>query len=139
MTEEKVYPFLTSLTACIANNLTDSELLKALYTSCKDIFNRDDLKFISNLVLNREHMTIDGKKPDQVQWEKHWQSVGFMDYRVVVLNFMRQNLGNFSSLSALLPDGWTKEVKKQLEKKLSALFVNLSAQMEKSEQPQSKT
>ena len=139
MTEEKVYPFLTCLTACMANNLSDSELLKALYTSCKDIFNRDDLKFISNLVLNREHMTIDGKKPDQVQWEKHWQSVGFMDYRVVVLNFMRQNLGNFSSLSALLPDGWTKEVKKQLEKKLSALFVNLSAQMEKSEQPQSKT
>lgn len=139
MTEEKVYPFLTCLTACIANNLSDSELLKALYTSCKDIFNRDDLKFISNLVLNREHMTIDGKKPDELQWEKHWQTVGFMDYRVVVLNFMRQNLGNFSSLSALLPDGWTKEVKKQLEKKLSALFVNLSAQMEKSEQPQSKT
>ena len=139
VTEEKVYPFLTCLTACIANNLSDSELLKALYTSCKDIFNRDDLKFISNLVLNREHMTIDGKKPDELQWEKHWQTVGFMDYRVVVLNFMRQNLGNFSSLSALLPDGWTKEVKKQLEKKLSALFVNLSAQMEKSEQPQSKT
>ena len=139
MTEEKVYPFLTCLTACIANNLSDGELLKALYTSCKDIFNRDDLKFISNLVLNREHMTIDGKKPDELQWEKHWQTVGFMDYRVVVLNFMRQNLGNFSSLSALLPDGWTKEVKKQLEKKLSALFINLSAQMEKSEQPQSKT
>ena len=129
ITEEKVYPFLTCLTACIANNLSDSELLKALYTSCKDIFNRDDLKFISNLVLNREHMTIDGKKPDQLQWEKHWQTVGFIDYRVVVFNFMRQNLGNFSSLSALLPDEWTKEIKNQLEKKLSTLFTNLSAQM----------
>lgn len=129
ITEEKVYPFLTCLTACIANNLSDAELLKALYTSCKDIFNREDLKFLSNLVLNREHMTIDGKKPDQLQWEKHWQSVGFADYRVVVFHFMRQNLGNFSSLSALLPDGWTKKIEKQLEKKLTKLFTNLNEQI----------
>ena len=129
VTEEKVYPFLTCLTACIANNLSDAELLKALYTSCKDIFNREDLKFLSNLVLNREHLTIDGKKPDQLQWEKHWQAVGFADYRVVVFHFMRQNLGNFSSLSALLPDGWTKKIEKQLEKKLTKLFSNLNEQI----------
>lgn len=131
MTEEKVYPFLTCLTACIANNLSDAELLKALYTSCKDIFNREDLKFLSELVLNREHLTIDGKKPDNALWEKHWQSVGFMDYRVVVFHFMRQNLGNFSSLSALLPAGWTEKITDQLEKKLSTLFTNLNAQIQK--------
>ena len=131
ITEEKAYPFITCLTACIANNLSDAELLKALYASCKDIFNREDLKYISNLVLNREHMTIDGKKPDAAQWERHWQKVGFVDYRVVVFHFIRQNLGNFSSLSALLPDGWTQKVQKQLEKKLSKLFTNLNAQIEK--------
>lgn len=131
MTEEKIYPFLTCLTACIANNLSDSELLKALYTSCKDIFNREDLKFISNLVMNKEHLRIDEKKLDNLDWEKHWQSVGFMDYRIVVFNFMRQNLGNFSSLSALLPTEWTKNIKTQLEKKLSMLFLNLNAQIKK--------
>nr|DAY46075.1 MAG TPA: hypothetical protein [Caudoviricetes sp.] len=131
MTEEKVYPFLTCLTACIANNLSDSELLKALYNSCKDIFNREDLKFISNLALNKEHLRVDGKRLDAVEWEKHWQTVGFMDYRVVCFNFIRQNLGNFSSLSALLPTGWTENIKKQLENKLSVLFTNLSGQLQK--------
>lgn len=130
LTEEKVYPFLTCLTACIANNLSDSELLKALYTSCKDIFNREDLKFISNLVLNREHMRINGKKPDNAEWEKHWQSAGFMDYRLVVLNFMKANLGNFSSLSALLPQERTEEIFKQLAQKLSSLFTNLNVQQQ---------
>ena len=131
LTEEKVYPFLTCLTACIANNLNDAELLKALYSSCKDIFNREDLKFVSNLVLNREHLTIDGKRLDNLEFEKHWQQVGFMDYRVVVFHFMRQNLGNFSSLSALLPTGWTNKIQEQLEKKLSTLFTNLNAQIQK--------
>lgn len=130
LTEEKVYPFLTCLTACIANNLSDAELLKALYASCKDIFNREDLKFISNLVLNREHLRVDGNKLDNLEWEKHWQQVGFMDYRVVVFHFMRQNLGNFSSLSALLPDEWTDKIQAQLEKKLSTLFTNLSVQIQ---------
>ena len=131
MTEEKVYPFLTCLTACIANDLSDSELLKALYNSCKDIFNREDLKFISNLALNKEHLRVDGKKLDALEWEKHWQSAGFMDYRVVCFSFIRQNLGNFSSLSALFPAEWTEQVKKQLEKKLSTLFINLNAQLGK--------
>lgn len=131
ITEEKAYPFLTCLTACIANDLSDSELLKALYTSCKDIFNREDLKFISDLVLNKEHLRINGKKPDAVEWEKHWQKVGFVDYRVVVFQFMRQNLGNFSSLSAILPTGWADTIRKQLEKKLSILFTNLNKQLAK--------
>ena len=37
MTEEKVYPFLTCLTACIANNLSDAELLR-LFTPAARIF-----------------------------------------------------------------------------------------------------
>ena len=131
MAEEKVYPFLTCLVACMANDLSDSELLKALYTSCKDIFNREDLKFISNLALNREHLRIDGKKPDTLEWEKHWQKVGFAHYRVVCFNFIRMNLGNFSSLSALLPTEWTQNFVSRLENKLSMLFINLSDQLKK--------
>ena len=131
MAEEKVYPFLTCLVACMANDLSDSELLKSLYNSCKDIFNREDLKFISNLALNREHLRIDGKKPDSLEWEKHWQNVGFADYRVVCFNFIRMNLGNFSSLSALLPTEWTQNFLSRLEGKLSMLFANLSGQLQK--------
>ncbi len=131
LTEEKIYPFLTCLVACMANDLSDNELLKALYTSCKDIFNREDLKFISNLALNREHLRIDGKKPDNLEWEKHWQKVGFADYRVVCFNFIRMNLGNFSSLSALLPTEWTQSFISRLQDKLSMLFVNLSGQLQK--------
>lgn len=136
MTEEKVYPFLTCLTACIANNLTDSELLKALYNSCKDIFNREDLKYLSNLALNKEELRVDGKRLDNCEWEKHWQKVGFMDYRVVCFNFIKDNLGNFSSLSALLPTEWTENIKKQLEEKFSTLFTNLNAQLQNSKQQQ---
>lgn len=129
--EEKVYPFITCLIACVANDLSDSELLKALYTSCKDIFNREDLKFLSKLALNKEHLRVDGKKLELADWEKHWQSVGFMDYRVVCFQFIRQNLGNFSSLSALLPTEWTEQVQSQVEKKLSTLFESLNAQIQK--------
>lgn len=128
ITEEKVYPFLTCLGACVANELSDSELLKALYTSCKDVFNREDLKFISNLALNREHLRVDGKKLDNLEWEQHWQKVGFVDYRVVCFNFIRQNLGNFSSLSALFPTEWTVVVVEQIQSKLNKLFAALSAQ-----------
>lgn len=129
--EEKIYPFLTCLIACMANDLSDSELLKALYNSCKDVFNREDLKLISNLALNREHLRIDGRIPDSLEWEKHWQSVGFMDYRVVCFNFMRMNLGNFTSLSALFPAEWTQSFISRLENKLSVLFTGLSAQLQK--------
>lgn len=129
--EEKVYPFLTCLLACVANDLSDSELLKALYNSCKDVFNREELKFISNLALNREHLRIDGKKLDSLEWEKHWQKVGFADYRVVCFNFIRMNLGNFTSLSALFPTEWTQALTSRLESKLLMLFTSLNAQLQK--------
>ena len=120
--EEKIIPLLTCLLACVANNLTDAELLKALYNSCKDVFNHEDLKYISNLVLNKEHLLINGKKPDCAEWEKHWQSVGFIDYKIVVIKFIKANLGNFTSLSALLPV-WAKKIENGLKEKLSALLV----------------
>ena len=119
--EEKIVPLLVCLFACIANNLTDAELLKALYNSCKDVFNREDLKYISNLVLNKEHLIIDGKKPDYAEWEKHWQSAGFIEYKTVVIKFIEANLGNFTSLSALLPER-AKNIENCLKEKLSSLL-----------------
>jgi hypothetical protein len=129
--EEKVFPFFTCLTACIANNLSDAELLKALYTACKDVFNKEDMKFISNLVLNKDALLIDGKKLDQVEFNLHWNKVGYADYRVVILHFIRGNLGNFTSLSDLLPAGTTDKIKAQLQKKLLTLFTNLNEQLRK--------
>ena len=131
MLEEKVFPFFTCFMACIANDLSDAELLKALYTSCKDIFNREDMKFISNLVLNKDAFKVDGKKLDQAEFNLHWQKVGYADYRVVVLNFVRGNLGNFTSLLDLFPTGATDKIKNQIEKKLLTLFTNLSGQLQK--------
>lgn len=138
ITEEKAYPFLTCLVACVANNLSDGDLLKALYSSCKDIFNREDLKFLSELALNREHLRVDGKQLDNAEWEKHWQSVGFADYRVVTFNFIKANLGNFSSLSALLPEGTTEKLKSQIEAKLLTLLAGLSSQLSNSQPKQKK-
>ena len=131
LSEEKIYPFITCLIACIGNNLSDSELLKALYTSCKDIFKREDLDFITELVLNRDFMTIDGKKPDNAEWELHWQKVGFCDLRVLVFKLVKENLGNFTSLSALIPTEWTTMIENQVSKKLLTLLTNLSTQSTK--------
>lgn len=136
--EEKVYPFITCAFACIANDLADGELLKALYTSCKDIFNREDLEYLSDLALNREHLRIDGKQLDNAEWEKHWQSVGFADYRVVSFLFIRANLGNFTSLSALFPEGAINQIKEQVEKKLYILLTGVSDLLKKSPQKQQK-
>lgn len=138
ITEEKVYPFLTCAFACIANDLADGELLKALYTSCKDIFNREDLKYLSELALNREHLRVDGKQLDNAEWEKHWQAVGFADYRVVCFNFIKANLGNFSSLSALFPTGAMDKMKSQIENKLLMLLVGISETLNSSERKQRK-
>ncbi len=129
--EEKLFPFFACLTTCISNNLSDAQLLTALYKACKDIFNREDLKYISNLVLNKEHMTIDGKKLDQAEWEKHWQAVGFIEYRVVVMNFIKENIGNFTSLSALIPAEWTDKLANKLKERLSNLLTQLSEQSQK--------
>ena len=131
MLEEKVFPFFTCFIACIANDLSDAELLKALYMSCKDVFNREDMKFISKLVLNKDALLIDGKKLDEAEFNLHWQKVGYCDYRVVIIHFIKGNLGNFTSLSQLLPDGATEKIKSQIEKKLLTLFTNLNAQLSK--------
>ena len=131
MLEEKVCPFFTCFMACIANDLSDAELLKALYISCKDVFNREDMKFISKLVLNKDALLIDGKKLDEAEFNLHWQKVGYCDYRVVIIHFIKGNLGNFTSLSQLLPDGATEKIKSQIEKKLLTLFTNLNAQLSK--------
>ena len=131
MLEEKVFPFFTCFMACIANDLSDAELLKALYMSCKNVFNREDMKFISKLVLNKDALLIDGKKLDEAEFNLHWQKVGYCDYRVVIIHFIKGNLGNFTSLSQLLPDGATEKIKSQIEKKLLTLFTNLNAQLSK--------
>ena len=131
MLEEKVFPFFTCFMACIANDLSDAELLKALYMSCKDVFNREDMKFISKLVLNKDALLIDGKKLDEAEFNLHWQKVGYCDYRVVIIHFIKGNLGNFTSLSQLLPNGATDKIKSQVEKKLLTLFTNLNAQLSK--------
>ena len=131
MLEEKVFPFFTCFMACIANDLSDAELLKALYTSCKDVFNREDMKFISKLVLNKDTFMVDGKKLDEAEFNLHWQKVGYADYRVVIVNFIKGNLGNFTNLSQLLPDGATEKIKSQIEKKLLTLFTNLNGQLSK--------
>ena len=131
MLEEKLFPFFTCFMACIANNLSDAELLKALYTSCKDVFNRDDMKFIYKLVLNKDTLTVDGKKLDEAEFNLHWQKVGYADYRVVIINFIKGNLGNFTSLLQLLPDGATEKIKSSIEAKLLTLFTNLNAQLTK--------
>lgn len=126
--EEKLFPFMACLTTCMANNLTDAQLLTALYKACKDIFNREDLKFISNLVMNKEHLLLDGKKLDKLEWEKHWQKVGFVEYRVVVTNFIKENLGNFTSLSALIPKEWTQALLNTLNKRLSEMSTKIKEQ-----------
>lgn len=131
MLEEKVFPFFTCFMACIANDLSDAELLKALYTSCKDVFNKEDMKIISKLVLNKDTLMIDGKKPDEAEFNLHWQKVGYADYRVVIFHFIKGNLGNFTSLSQLLPDGAAEKIKSQVKKKLLTLFTNLNAQLNK--------
>lgn len=128
--EEKIFPFLTCFTACLGNNLSDGELIKALYHTSKDIFNREDLKEISDLVLNREHLQIDGKILDNLEWEKHWQSVGFIEYQIVVVKFIGENLGNFTRLSALLPTEWTEKLKFLLNEKFSTAFTNLKNRFE---------
>ncbi len=128
ITEEKIYPLLMVLYACMKNNFDEVELFRLLYTASREAFNRDDLRLISNLVLNREHLLIDGKKLDKVEWEKHWQSVGFVEYRVVVIKFVEANLGNFTSLSALIPQLQTEELKSYITKILPILFLGLNVQ-----------
>ena len=89
------------------------------------------MKFISKLVLNKDTLTVDGKKLDEAEFNLHWQKVGYADYRVVIINFIKGNLGNFTSLLQLLPDGATEKIKNSIEAKLLTLFTNLNAQLTK--------
>ncbi len=120
--EEKIAPFMTCFVVCLGNNLSDGELLKALYSSCRELFSREDLLFISELVMNREHLTIDGKKLDNAEWEQHWQNVGFFDFQAVTLSFVGANLGNFTQLSALIPTRLADLLAGRLEDKFSILY-----------------
>lgn len=129
--EEKVFPFFTCFTACIVDGVPDSELLKCLYTSCKDVFKKEDSLAISKLVMNRDTLKINGKKVDEAEFNKHWLNVGYTDYRVVSFYFIKGNLGNFTSLLQLMPDGATKKIKSQVEKKLSILLTGLSERLNK--------
>lgn len=122
--EEKIFPFLTCFMACLGNNLSDGELIKSLYLTSKEIFNREDLQEIFKLVLNREHLQIDGKSLDLVDWEKHWQNVGFIDYQIVAVKFIEANLGNFTRLSSLFPTAWTRKLKSLTDGKLLTAFSN---------------
>ena len=97
----------------------------------QDVFNKEDMKFISKLVLNKDTLMVDGKKLDEAEFNLHWQKVGYADYRVVIVHFIKGNLGNFTSLSQLLPNGATDKVKSQIEKKLLTLFTNLNGQLGK--------
>ena len=126
--EEKFFPLIACIIACCANQLEDGEILKALYSASKDVFKRDDLKYVSNLVLNKEHLIVNGKILDEAEWLKHWQSVGFIEYHTVVFEFIKANLGNFTNLSALIPKEWTTEDGNVIRQKLLDLFLALSHQ-----------
>ena len=129
MLEEKIFPFLTCLLVCLGGEMQDSDYTKALYSAGKDVFNRADLELMANLVLNREHLLIDGKKLDNAEWQKHWQTVGYVDYRIVVMQFIKANLGNFSSLSALIPKEWTL-VGEKIKKKFLKASCDLNEAMQ---------
>lgn len=126
--EEKIMPFIITALYCSQNENLDKELIMALYSASKDVFNREDVEFLMDLVINREHLLIDGKKPDKVQWEKHWQEVGYIDYRLVAFMFTKENLGNFTMLSALIPQEWTMFLKELIETKFSSVFTSLNQQ-----------
>lgn len=114
--EEKIMPFIITALYCSKNETLDKDLVQAIYNAGKDVFNREDVEFLMDLVINKEHLLIDGKKPDQAEWEKHWQDVGYMDYRLVSIMFAKENLGNFTMLSALIPTEWTSFLKGILDR-----------------------
>lgn len=129
--EEKFMPFIITALYCSKNENLDKDLILALYTASKDVFNREDMEFLMDLAINREHLLIDGKKPDQAGWEKHWQEVGYIDYRLVAFMFTKENLGNFTMLSALIPQEWTTFLKELIDNKFSSVFENLNRLLKK--------
>lgn len=119
--EEKLVPLMLTLACCKKYDYTDKDLLLAIYKAGKDAFNRDDTEFILDLVMNKEHLTIDGKVPDTAAWEKHWQNEGYLVYRMVAHEFIKENLGNFTVLSAHLPQEWANQV----ENILKGIFLSV--------------
>ena len=108
--EEKLYPTLAAI--CLIKNGDDlgGKLTEQIYKALKDSLNREDNEYITELVLNKEHLCIDGKKLDNAEWEKHWQAVSYSDYRLVSLKFMEQNLGNFMGMLTLVPQEWADKI-----------------------------
>lgn len=129
--EEKIMPFLITALYCSKEENLDKELILALYTASKEVFKREDVEFLMDLAMNQEHLIIDGKKLDRAEWEKHWQEVGYIDYRLVALLFTKENLGNFSMLSALLPEEWTVFLNEFAKEKFSNLFEKLNRLLKK--------
>lgn len=124
--EEKLMPFIVTIMYCHNQDCLDKDIIYTLYKSSQDVFNREDVEFLLDLVMNKEHMLIDGKKPDCAEWERHWQSVGYIDYRTVAIAFTKENLGNFSGLLALIPDEWATPLKKLLDGNLSSFLQSLN-------------
>lgn len=118
--EEKIFPLFLTFIGVDKYGVGDKDLLLALYTASKDAFSRDDAEYMIDLVMNKEHLTIDGKKPDTAEWERHWQNVGYIEYRMVAIEFIKVNMGNFTLLSASMPQEWTMHLKNIL----NGIFLN---------------
>jgi hypothetical protein len=108
--EEKLYPVLALLTLVKDGKDLNGKLTEQIYSAAKETMNRDDNEYVTELVLNKEHLCIDGKKLDNAEWEKHWQSVGYSDYRLVSLKFMEENLGNFTEMLTLILPEWADKI-----------------------------
>ena len=67
-----------------------------------------------------------GQLATKIMQTEIWKEIsGYEGYFEVI------NLGNFTSLSQLLPNGATEKIKSQVEKKLLTLFTNLNGQLNK--------
>lgn len=136
--EEKIIPFFACFATAMANGVKDGEILQAIYKSCKDALNPSEWKELCEIVRNDNCLLINGKKLEGSEWHKHWQEVGFADYRVMCLYFIKENLGNFMSLSALIPNELTEKVKSQMSVKLEDLLLKINSQLDNSENNQEK-
>ena len=108
--EENVYPALAAFFLIKEGEDYNMRLAEQIYPAIKELFNREDNEYITELVLNKEHLCIDGKKLDNAEWEKHWQTVGYNDYRMVSLKFMEENLGNFMEMLTLILPEWAEKI-----------------------------
>ena len=108
--EEKLYPTLAVLYFVRGGQDFNGKLTEQIYSALRETFNRDDSEYVTELCMNKEHLCIDGKRLDNAEWEKHWQAVGYNDYRLVSFKFMEENLGNFTeTLTHILPE-WADKI-----------------------------